>query len=219
MVPSNRQDLRINFWDKNDGNGEKGAQANYAKLFKDFPETENIIKDEAGHEKALINILREEKLLYIGSIVLGMNDALVELTGTLAGLTFALQNGKLVGIAGLITGIAAALSMSASEYLSTRAEEGGKNPLRSAFYTGITYFAVVFFLIVPFLVYGNPFVDLGISILAAIIMIFLFTFYFSVVKDVSFKKRFSEMLVISLGVATLSFVIGLIVRFFLGINV
>ena len=51
-------------------------------------------------------MIDEEKLKYIGAVVLGMNDALVELTGTLAGLTLALQNEKLVGVAGLITGVA-----------------------------------------------------------------------------------------------------------------
>jgi VIT1/CCC1 family predicted Fe2+/Mn2+ transporter len=33
---------------------------------------------------------------YLGSIVLGLNDALVELTGVLAGLTLALQNSEII---------------------------------------------------------------------------------------------------------------------------
>ena len=47
-------------------------------------------------------------------MVLGLNDALVELTGTIAGLTFVLTNTTLIAMAGIITGIAATLSMAAS---------------------------------------------------------------------------------------------------------
>ena len=65
-----------------------------------------------------MELIEEEHLNYIGSMVLGMNDALVELTGTLAGLTFALQNTRLIALTGFITGIAASFSMAASEYLS-----------------------------------------------------------------------------------------------------
>ena len=50
-------------------------------------------------------------------------------------------------------------------------------------------------------------------------MIFFFSFYYAVVKDISFRSRFLEMVTISMGVAVLSFVIGLAVRFLLGINV
>jgi VIT1/CCC1 family predicted Fe2+/Mn2+ transporter len=164
-------------------------------------------------------MIDEERLKYIGSVVLGLNDALVELTGTLAGLTFALQNARLVAVAGLITGIAAALSMAASEYLSTKTEGGEKNPLRASIYTGITYIFAVSVLIFPFLIFKNPYFSLGWALTGAIILILLFTFYFSVVREVSFKRRFGEMLAICLGVATLSFLIGLLVRQFLGINI
>jgi vacuolar iron transporter family protein len=199
-------------------NGEKGAQAAYKQLIGIIPEIEKIINDENGHENELVKLIDEEKLKYIGAVVLGMNDALVELTGTLAGLTFALQNEKLVGVAGLITGVAAALSMAASEYLSTKVEEK-LSPFKSAFYTGLTYIVVVIFLVLPFLLLSNPFIAMSLTLVAAVIMIYFFNYYYAVVKDVPFRHRFAEMLVISLGVAFLSFIIGLIIRQFLGINV
>jgi len=199
--------------------GEKGAQKVYGQLVRTVPEAEKIMHDEEGHENELISMIDEEKLKYIGSVVLGLNDALVELTGTLAGLTFALQNSKLVGVAGLITGIAASLSMAASEYLSTKTEAGEKNPLRASFYTGVTYVLAVAILIAPFLILSNHFVSLAISLLSAILMIWVFTFYFSVVREVSFRRRFVEMVGICLGVASLSFILGLAVRQFLGITI
>jgi len=72
-------------------------------------------------------------------MVLGLNDALVELTGTLAGLTFALKNTRLIALSGLITGIAATLSMAASEYLSARTEQESSRALKSSLYTGGAY--------------------------------------------------------------------------------
>lgn len=199
--------------------GEEGAQDAYEKVVAVIPEAENIKDDEFEHERHLINMIDEEKLKYIGSVVLGLNDALVELTGTLAGLTFALQNTRLVGIAGLITGIAASLSMAASEYLSTKTEGGERNPLKASFYTGVAYVAAVFILILPYLTLQNYYLCLGLALTGAILLIFVFTFYFSVVREISFKARFLEMACISLGVATLSFIIGLAVRMFLGIEV
>jgi len=197
--------------------GERGAQQAYKQLIGLVPEIDKIIADEHGHERELLKLVNEEKLKYIGSIVLGMNDALVELTGTLAGLTFALQNEKLVGVAGLITGVAAALSMAASEYLSIKVEEQ-LNPLTAAFYTGLTYFVVVGVLVLPFLLLGNPFTAMALTLIAAIVLIGGFNYYYSVVREVPFPRRFGEMLAISLGVAFLSFLIGLLIRQFLGVS-
>ncbi|HVN68020.1 MAG TPA: VIT1/CCC1 transporter family protein [Candidatus Sulfotelmatobacter sp.] len=199
--------------------GEAMAQDAYAELAKAVPAAAEIVKDEARHETLLVGMIDEERLKYIGSVVLGLNDALVELTGTLAGLTFALQNARLVGVAGLITGIAASLSMAASEYLSTQAEGGEKNPLRAAIYTGITYVLAVTVLIVPFFALPNHLLSLPVSLLGAVVMIFVFTYYYSVVKGVSFRRRFLEMVTVSLSVAALSFLIGLLARRLIGVDV
>jgi VIT1/CCC1 family predicted Fe2+/Mn2+ transporter len=164
-------------------------------------------------------MIEEERLNYVGSIVLGLNDALVELTGALAGLTFALQNGIIIATSGLITGIAASLSMAASEYLSKRAEND-ERALKSAAYTGIAYIITVFFLILPYLLMpNNYFLSLIITLLTAVIIILIFNFYISVAKDLSFKSRFLEMAGISLGVAGLTFFIGFIVRITLGVSI
>jgi VIT1/CCC1 family predicted Fe2+/Mn2+ transporter len=143
----------------------------------------------------------------------------VELTGALAGFTLALQNTKLIALTGLITGVAAALSMAASEYLSTRSEETTKSPVRASVYTGIAYIATVFVLILPYLTLNNYYVCLACTLLAAVVIIGFFNYYVSVAKDEPFKRRFLEMAGLSLGVATLSFFIGFAVRSFLGVDV
>ncbi len=199
--------------------GEDSAQDAYAGLKEISPRVEEIIQDETRHERELIGLINEERLKYVGSIVLGLNDALVELTGALAGLTLALQKARLVATVGLITGIAASMSMAASEYLSTKQEETEKSPVKASIYTGIAYVFTVIFLIFPYLIFKNVFFCLTFMIINALLVVYIFTFYISVAKDLSFKKRFSEMAGISLSIAAISFFIGLIIRKVFGVDV
>jgi len=199
--------------------GERRAQKVYRDVTALIPGTENILADEEKHERELIALIDEERLKYMGAVVLGLNDALVEFTGMLAGLTFAIRNPQVIAIAGLITGVAAALSMAASEYLSLRSESGPNSPLKAASYTGLTYIVTVGFLIFPFLVFSNPIVSLVWTLTAAVGIVFLFTFYLSVAKDLPFWRRFSEMAVVSLGIAGISFVIGLAIRLIFNVTI
>ncbi|MCL2230779.1 MAG: VIT1/CCC1 transporter family protein [Treponema sp.] len=200
--------------EKNEGT----ASLNYLELSKEIPEVAQFSKDEAEHEKELLNMLDEERLRYAGSVVLGLNDALVELTGALAGFTLALGNTKLITLAGLITGISASFSMAASEYLSCKADNDPK-ALKSAFYTGFAYIITVALLILPFLLISQKFIALAITLAAAVFIIFIFNYYLAVAKDLNFKKRFAEMAFISLGVAALSFGVGYILQKVLGVEI
>lgn len=199
-------------------NGEEEAQINYAAISDYIKDARQIAKDEDDHEKQLIALIEEERLDYVGSIVLGLNDALVELTGALAGLTFALQNTRLIALAGLITGIAASFSMAASEYLSQKSEEN-ENALKSSLYTGIAYIITVILLILPYLLISHFMICLAATLSIAIMIIFFFNYYISVAKDLNFKARFFEMAFISLGVSAITFLIGVVIRQFLGIEV
>lgn len=200
-------------------NGEEKAQQIYADLYAEVPEAAAIRADEEHHEAALLELLDEERLHYVGSMVLGLNDALVELTGTLAGLTFAMQNNRLVALSGLITGASATLSMASSEYLSARSE-GKQDALKSSVYTGIAYLLTVALLVLPYLLLPAAawLASLGILLATVVLIIAGFTYYVSVAQRLSFRRRFGEMAAISLGVAVISFVIGLLVKQFLGID-
>lgn len=197
--------------------GESKAQMSYAAVLANVPETQALINDEDAHEQQLINVLKEERLNYVGSIVLGLNDALVELTGALAGLSFAFQNTKIIAFAGLITGIAASFSMAAAEYLSQK-HEGAEAPIRSSLYTGIAYVVTVFLLISPYLLFSNYLTCLFVTLGIALFIIFFFNYYISVAKDLPFKQRFIEMAVISLGVSAITFGISVLVKKYFGIE-
>ncbi len=198
--------------------GEENAQVTYSKIISIIPEAEKIMIEEEEHEHELINLLEEEHLQYIGSIVLGLNDALVELTGTLAGLSFALKNTDLIALTGVITGIAASLSMGASEYLSSKSE-GNDQALKSSIYTGVAYIITVVLLVLPYLLVGNYLLALIMTIVVGILIILVFNFYIAIARDLNFKKRFLEMASISIGVAFISFLIGLLIRVFIGVDI
>lgn len=198
---------------------EREAEKLYEKIKVIDKDFSWIIEEEKRHEKEALILINEDFLNYVGSVVLGSSDALVELTGTLAGLTLAFQNNQLIGATGLITGLAASLSMASSEYLSTKSEIGKKNPLKAAFYTGITYVLTVIFLIAPYFIFNNYLISLSLTLFNATLVIGLFSFYLSVVQEISFKKRFLESLSLSFGVAFLSFIIGFLVRKFLNLEI
>lgn len=204
--------LGLNFGLKLMESAEGIAQDTYEKLKGKSAEAESIMRNEEEHEKEIISLIDEERLKYISSMVLGLNDALVELTAALAGFTLALQNTRLIGVVGLITGIAAAMSMAASEYLSTKQEETEKNPFKASVYTGLAYIITVILLVSPYFLSQNIFFSLGLVVVIALFIILVFTFYISVAKGLNFKKRFTEMAGLSLTIAFLTFFIGLLIR-------
>jgi len=202
--------------------GKKAAQKKYTQMFHTIPEMKEIIEAEEKHETKLIDLINVGKLSYMSSVVLGLNDALVELTGALAGFTLSIQNSKIIALMGLITGISASLSLAASEYLSIKSEahpEAQQRAVKSALHTGIAYIFTVIALIIPYFLMVNYVASLILTVMVAITIIFIFNFYISVANDYNFKKRFIEMAVISIGVATLSFIIGYLVKTFLGFKI
>ncbi len=199
--------------------GEENAQEEYALLAQEVAESTAIRQQEEEHEKALLGMLDEERLQYVGSMVLGLNDALVELTGSLAGFAFALQNTRLIALSGLIVGISATFSMASSEFLAARSE-GRSDALKSCSYTGIAYLLTVIALIAPYLIFPmGQYIPALICMLAVVILIIAgFTYYTSVAQDQPFRSRFLEMALISISVAVVSFAVGILAKKFLGVD-
>lgn len=197
---------------------EQLTQTLYERLTKELPQVADMLTDERHHETELYGMLDEERLHYVGAMVLGLNDALVELTGAIAGVTFALADTKLVAMTGIITGVSATLSMAASNYLAERAQ-GGKDALKSSAYTGAAYLITVALLVLPYLLFPAPLYIAAFSamIILALSIILFFNYYVSVAKGEPFLRRFVEMAAISLSVALISFVIGLLAKQLLGI--
>ena len=201
--------------------GEADAQVFYEKAAGEHPQVSKIQHDEEAHEKELIGILNDKRLLYVGAIVLGLNDALVELTGTLVGLSFAFSNNLVIGVTGLIMGIAAALSMASSGYLASQEEEEKEdvNPITAAIYTGVAYLVTVILLVFPYFLFSSAKIAMGLMLVITLLIIAAYNYYISVAKEVSFRQRFVSMALISLGVGAISFGIGLLAKYWLGVGI
>jgi VIT1/CCC1 family predicted Fe2+/Mn2+ transporter len=201
--------------------GENNAGSTYRGIVNAYPQLAVIAEDEDRHEAELIGMLNDERLNNMGAIVLGLNDALVELTGALAGFTFAIGSPVKIAKLGVITGFAAAMSMAASAFLSARAEtqagggesEGGqKNALKAALYTGMAYVVTVFLLVSPFVLFNNATLALALMLLTAFGIIAFFNFYLSVARGTSFLRGFSVMAGVSTLVALISYAFGYLLR-------
>ena len=200
--------------------GEGNAQEEYTLLAQEVAESVHIRQQEEEHEDALLAMLDEESLQYVGSMVLGLNDALVELTGSLAGFTFAMQTTRLIALSGLIIGLSATFSMASSEFLAARSE-GRSDALKSCTSTGIAYLFTVVALILPYLLLGNSqyILALVLMLLVVVLIIAGFTYYTSVALDQPFRKRFVEMAGISITVAVVSFFVGILAKQVLGVDI
>lgn len=173
-----------------------------------------------NRENELMDKLYDEKLLYVSAIVLGLNDALVELSGALAGYTLAIENTKAIGVIGLITGIAAALSMGIAEYLSIKEDPEAKlNYNKAAIYTGITYIFAVILLVFPYFLSLNKHLSLAMMVGIDILLVFIFNYYISITTDANLMKKFLRMTAIVLSVAAISFIVGYFVQDIFGVKV
>lgn len=205
-------------------NSEKRMASEYRELG-----LEELAEEEEAHEAELIGLLEEEGLRYLGSVILGLSDALIELTGALAGLTFAFQSLDIVALAGLVTGIAASFSMAASEYLAKKEEADGRSPAKAAAFTGIAYIATVFLLVMPYLLLTSddplrlglePHLQaLACTLAVGLGIVAAFNGYVAVAQDQSFGKRFVEMTGILIVVSAISFGIGIALRGWFGIEI
>ena len=206
--------------------GEDKAIAAYKGLLDDgtlTPEQEagvrTMLGEEEQHEQYLERGIEDERRIYLGAAVLGLNDALVELTGGLTGLASSITDPKLIGFASLVVGIAASMSMAASNFLSVDiGEESELKPGKAAAYTGGAYILVVIGLVLPFFLLSDRRAALGISWASAVLIIAAFSFYSAVMQGKSFLRRFGVMLAFGLGVAVLSFGIGKALGAMIGIE-
>lgn len=202
--------------------GENNAGKTYREMLAAYPQLGMIAEDEERHEAELIGMLNDERLNNMGAIVLGLNDALVELTGALAGFTFALGDTAKIAKLGLITGFAAAMSMAASAFLSARADgeangaekdaAASSGALKTAAYTGLAYVMTVFLLVAPYVFLSRAVLALGVMLLSAFGIIAFFNFYLSVARGTSFIRGFAVMAGISTVVASISYAFGYLLR-------
>ena len=195
---------------------EKNAVGTYERIIDAIPEAHRarfreIIEDERTHERELIKELKERRVSYVGFIVLGLADAIVEITGVHAGFLGVTGSTLIAGIAGVIVGFAASISMGSASYLQAKQEPGNQSPLVSGFATWVSYFFSVILLALPYFLIRVMIIAFTVSTSVGIILVAAFTFYGAVVFDRKFWREFGETVGLMLGTALLTYLLGAIV--------
>jgi VIT1/CCC1 family predicted Fe2+/Mn2+ transporter len=168
---------------------------------------ELIIKDEIEHENFWMNQIKDETTRYLGFIILGLADAIIEITGVHAGFLGVTASTIIAGIAGLVVGVSASLAMASAAYLQAKQSEGS-NPRISAIYTGIFYILAAAALAAPYFMTHDMLLAFSSSLIIAIMLIGFFNFYSSVIFERKFAKEFLTSTIIILVTAAAAFIVG-----------
>jgi VIT1/CCC1 family predicted Fe2+/Mn2+ transporter len=201
---------------------EKDSVQSYQNMIDSIPASHHdrflqIIEDEKSHERALIAQLKEKRIDYIGFIVLGLADAIVEITGVHAGFLGVTGSTLIAGVAGIIVGFSAAISMGSAGYLQAK-QDTGKSALFSGFLTWASYFCSVVLLALPYFLIRTMFPAFIASTSVGILLVAGFTFYGAIIFDRKFWREFFETVGLMLGTALATFLLGLIVGAVFHIN-
>jgi len=178
---------------------------------------EEIIMEEEVHEKNLVARLNEGIVRYMGFIALGLADAIVEITGVHAGFLGATTTTLVAGVAGLIVGLSAAISMAAAAYLQAK-HEGNEAPLTSALVTGVAYIFAVVVLALPYFATHSNILAFAVSVALAVVLVIGFTFYSAVINESNFKREVMENLAVLFGTALAAYMFGEILGRIFGIQ-
>lgn len=177
-----------------------------------------IISDEEKHEKDFRDRVQSSAVNYISFVVLGLADALVEITGIHAGSLGIYNSTEIAGLAGIIAGGAASLAMASAAYAQAKQGFQGSAKL-SAIYTGISYFVTAVALATPYFVTRIMLNALSVSLFFAVIILALATYYSSVISFKPFRRDFVEILLIMFGVTLALYLFGTFIRDLTGITI
>lgn len=194
---------------------EDDAVHNYQALMETIPAKHKarlleIIEDEKSHERSLVAQLKEKRVNYMGFIVLGLADAIVEITGVHAGFLGVTGSPLIAGVSGIIVGFAAAISMASASYLQAK-QDTERSAIASAAATGIAYFFSVILLALPYFLIHTMIPAFAVSTSVGIILIAGFTFYGAVIYDRKFWREFAEAAGLMLATAIATFIWGTII--------
>ncbi|MEM4219360.1 MAG: VIT1/CCC1 family protein [Candidatus Caldarchaeum sp.] len=195
-------------------NHERQTLQNYVaiaeKLEEDDPERlkiEKIIKEESQIETSLVSSIDEAIVKYVGFLMLGLADAIIEVTGVQAGFLGVTNSAPVAGLAGLLVGVAASISMGAAAYLQAR-QSSSENASIPGILTGAVYFVTVCFIASPFFIIPNLIIAFIASITVSALLVAFFSFFISVVQERSFRKEFLINILILASVILITYSVG-----------
>jgi VIT1/CCC1 family predicted Fe2+/Mn2+ transporter len=185
---------------------------------EDRAEFDAVIRDEEKHEKEFSGRVETASVRYIAFVILGLADALVEVSGIHAGSLGIYDVTEIAGLAGIVAGGAASIAMASAAF--AQAKQGFQGSAsRSAVYTGVFYFVAAVSLATPYFLTQNMIDALTSSLAVAIIMLAVVTYYSCVISGKPFARDFAEILAILLGATVALFLFGTFIRVETGITV
>jgi VIT1/CCC1 family predicted Fe2+/Mn2+ transporter len=201
---------------------EKGTIRSYENILQKLEGEKRqilarIIMEEKEHENYFLSQINESILKYMSFIVLGLADAIIEITGVHAGFLGVTSSTLIAGVAGLVVGFAASISMASAAYLQAK-QSLSFNPINSSVMTGISYLGAVSLLALPYFFTSNMLLAFLFSLCLAILMIGYFTIYGAVLRDESITKEFITGLSLTIGTAIGAFLFGEALGRLLGIH-
>lgn len=202
---------------------ESSVVKEYRALASLIPETdkaafEEMVADEEEHEKEFAQKIESSAIRYISFVVLGLADALVEITGIHAGSLGVYNKTEYAGLAGVVAGAAASLAMASAAF--AQAKQGFQGSARlSAIYTGVSYFVTAVILATPYFLTRSIAVALSSSLSLAVIILGLITYYSTVISGKPFSRDFLEMLFILFGVTVALYIFGYFAGVYTGIRI
>jgi VIT1/CCC1 family predicted Fe2+/Mn2+ transporter len=178
---------------------------------------ERIIYDEVEHENYWISQIKERAVTYIGFIILGLADAIIEITGVHAGFLGVTASTIVAGIAGLVVGISASIAMASAAYLQAQQGSLG-NPRLSAIYTGFSYIMTAVALATPYFLTHIMLLAFTLSLIVALALLAFFNFYSAVISDREFIRDYLFNAGLILLTAFVSFFFGTFLGEYFGIT-
>jgi len=175
-----------------------------------------IIEEELVHENTFVSSISESRVKYLGSIALGISDALVELTGIYAGSLGAFANPLVSGLTGLLAGLSASISMTIASYMQAKSSRLEK-PQIAALFTGLAYITVTLLLSLPYFILTSLLSAFTSMILIAVAISIYMAIYTAVLGEKSFKREAAETTGLLLGVSILLYVIGRLIGSYLAL--
>ena len=194
---------------------EANVVVEYNALRPLIPETDRsafdaMVADEKEHEKAFAMKVESSAVRYISFVVLGLADALVEISGIHAGWLGLFEKTEIAGLAGVMAGGAASLAMASAAF--AQAKQGFQGSARlSAVYTGVSYFITAVLLATPYFLTSNMLMALFSSLTLAVVILAITTWYSIVIQQKFFLRDFVEILAILFATTLVVFALGYLV--------
>ncbi|HYC26392.1 MAG TPA: hypothetical protein VEB67_00025 [Nitrososphaerales archaeon] len=173
---------------------------------------DEMVADEKEHEKAFAMKIESSAVRYISFVVLGLADALLEISGIHAAFLGLFDKTEIVVLAGIVAGASASIAMASAAFAQAKAGFKGSARL-SAFYTGTSYFVTAILLATPYFLTGNMIFALSSSLFVAVVILAVTTYYNVVIQDKPFMRDFLEILLILFGATLVLFLFGSFVTY------